>query len=218
MTSKNRAVAEEGSATLPEHADSSERQPDEATAEPAQSATPALTLDILLEVAQNERRRRILEYLATHDGSAEIGDVAEHLAVLEYDCPDSGPTSTQRKRMYVGLYQGHLPKMDEMGVVEFDKDRGLIEAGPHARKITRFVERATGEEPRWPLFYLVQAAFAGVLFALSVLWPASSPVATAAIGVVIVLLVLTAAWHLRWRRWMSVPQGDDRVLFTQDKQ
>lgn len=161
---------------------------------------PELTLDTLLEVAQNERRRRILTYLAARDGAVDIGELAEHLAGLEYECPDAGPTSDQRKRMYVGLYQGHLPKMDEMGVVEFDKDRGQIEPGPHARRVTRFVERATGDEPPWPRFYLGLVLLAGVLFIVPFVWAASTAVADLGLAVVLSLLVLTAGGHLYWRR------------------
>jgi len=53
-------------------------------------------------------------------------DIRYHSAQL-----DSAPeklTSRERKRVYVGLYQCHLPKMDGVGVIEFDKNRGTIES------------------------------------------------------------------------------------------
>lgn len=162
--------------------------------------SPELQLDTLLEVAQNRRRRRILQYLDAGDGAVEVGELAEHLAALEYDCPDAGPTSTQRKRMYVGIYQGHLPKMDEMGVVEFDKDRGEVEPGPHAQQVTRFVERATGNAPPWPRFYLGLATLAVGLFVVPFVWPAGTHVANLALAVVLSLLVITAGGHLYWTR------------------
>lgn len=173
---------------------------EEPSPEAEASDPPELTLDGLLEVAKNERRRRILQYLAAADGAVAIGDLAEHLARLEYDCPDGGPTSTQRKRMYVGIYQGHLPKMNEMGVVEFDKDRGRVELGPHAGRVVRFIDRATGNEVPWPAFYLGEAALAAALFVVSLYVPTATAVTTLALGVVVGLLVSTSAWHVyRWR-------------------
>lgn len=164
------------------------------------SDRPELTLDTMLEVAQNERRRRILRHLATTDGGVQIGELAETLAAEEYDCPDGEPTSTQRKRMYVGLYQGHLPKMDDMGVVEFDKDRGRVEPGPYAGQVTRFVNRATGDEPAWPRYYLGLALLAGALFVVSLLVPASRLFVDMGLAVVLGLLAVTAGAHLYWQR------------------
>lgn len=157
---------------------------------------PELPLDALLKLVHNRRRRLILEYLAAHEEPVAIDELVEYLAERVYDCPDSGPTATQRKRMYVGIYQGHLPKMDDMDVVEFDKDRGHIEFGPYGPGATRFVRRLTGNEPPWAYCYLGLSALAVVLFGLVSLRPASSPIADAALGGVIVLLAITAVLHL----------------------
>lgn len=168
----------------------------EASDEPAFDPPSELSLDDLLKLVQNQRRRRILLYLASHDEPVSIDEVAKDLAVQEYDCPEEGPTSTQRKRMYVGLYQGHLPKMDDLGVVEFDKEEGQIESGPHGPHAQRFVKRATGNGPDWPLYYLCLAALATGLFAVATLWSATSPAADIVLAVVLGLIGLTAVWQL----------------------
>ncbi|MFB6358651.1 MAG: hypothetical protein ABEJ96_06540, partial [Thiohalorhabdaceae bacterium] len=54
---------------------------------------------------------------------AELGDLAEHIASIENDKPEVALSSTERKRVYVALYQCHLPKMDDIGVIDFDEDR-----------------------------------------------------------------------------------------------
>lgn len=46
---------------------------------------------------------------------------------MENDTTVKRLSSDQRKRVYIGLYQCHLPKMDKLGVVEYDKNRGRIE-------------------------------------------------------------------------------------------
>lgn len=161
---------------------------------------PELTLDELLELVQNERRRRIVQYLPRGDGAVAVGDLADHLATQEYDCPPTGPSSVQQKRMYVSLYQSHLPKMDEMDVVAFDKDRGEVKPGPHARRVTQFVERVSGDDPAWPLYYLGETALAAVLVVVSLYSPAGTELASMLLDVVVGLLVLTNVLHLYWWR------------------
>lgn len=86
-----------------------------------------LPLDEIFEILRNQRRRWVLRYLQEHDGVVEIGEVAEHIAAIETDKSISELTSGERKRVYVALYQCHLPKMDDAGVVDYHQDRGHIE-------------------------------------------------------------------------------------------
>lgn len=86
-----------------------------------------IDLGDVFEILKNERRRRIIQFLKTHeDHATTTGALAEHLAALENDVPVSRVSSSQRKRVYVALYQCHLPKLDHFGVVDFDKERGAI--------------------------------------------------------------------------------------------
>lgn len=87
----------------------------------------ALTKTEIFTVLKNPRRRKTLEYLEGNDGAADLGDLAESLAARENDIEVEALSSTQRKRVYISLYQVHLPKMDDLGVIEFDKHRGTIE-------------------------------------------------------------------------------------------
>lgn len=209
MSSETRAQQEEPSITT--EASETGQQPgsDDPATTTVPTELPELTLDVVLEVAKNERRRRITQYLIEQDSRVDIGVPAEHLAAVEYDCPDTGPTSTQRKRLYVGLYQGHLPKMHDMGVVRFDKDRGSVETGPHAREIARFLEHADCKEPPWPRRYLGLAGLAGALYGAALVWPASTTIATLGLALVIGLLVLTAGTHVYSTRTM-LASGDLR--------
>jgi hypothetical protein len=86
-----------------------------------------LAKDTLFDLLQNQRRRDALAYLKANDGRATLSEMAEHIAAKENDLPVEGINSKQRKRVYIGLYQCHLPKMANAGVVSYDKDRGTIE-------------------------------------------------------------------------------------------
>lgn len=86
----------------------------------------SLTKDEVFEVLYNRRRREVLSYMRETDGTATVSDLAEQIAAKENDTAVQQLSSYERKRVYVGLYQNHLPMMDEVGVVAYDKNRGTV--------------------------------------------------------------------------------------------
>lgn len=99
-----------------------------------------ITSDAVHETLKNERRRMVLGYLSREEGPVSIGDLSEHVAALEMDVQRDQLGSKDRKRAYVGLYQSHLPKMDEWGIVEFDKQDGTIDRGVHFDEVSDYME------------------------------------------------------------------------------
>lgn len=86
-------------------------------------------IDEMFHILQNERRRDVLRYLQNNEGNITTSDLAEFIAAKECNKPESQLRSQERKRVYVALYQSHLPKMAEAGAVEYDQDRGDVESG-----------------------------------------------------------------------------------------
>lgn len=85
------------------------------------------TKDAIFEVLRASRRREVLRYLDAHGGEASVGTLAEHVAAVENDTEPMSVSSTQRKRAYVALYQVHLPKLADYGVIDYEKARGHVE-------------------------------------------------------------------------------------------
>lgn len=85
-----------------------------------------LPKDELFHLLQNERRRRALQYILDCGDTVDMREIAERLAAIENDVDVAELTSAQRKRVYVSLYQCHLPKLDEAAVIDYNKDRGRI--------------------------------------------------------------------------------------------
>ncbi|MFC6838514.1 DUF7344 domain-containing protein [Halomarina ordinaria] len=106
----------------------------------ADAGEPTLALDTVFEILKNRRRRDILNYLWEHDGVANIGELAEHIAAAENGIEVAALSSAQRKRVYIGLYQCHLPKMDDAAIVDFDKHRGTIALRDSAAQLTRYLD------------------------------------------------------------------------------
>lgn len=96
-------------------------------------------IDQVFEILKNQRRRWVLRYLETADGQVVLSDLAEEIASCENEKDISQITSQERKRVYVGLYQVHLPKMDDMNIISFNKPRGLIEPGENYERVRAYL-------------------------------------------------------------------------------
>lgn len=99
-----------------------------------------LSEDEIFEVLYNSRRRIVLTYLIAHDGASTVGEMAEHIAAVENDTTVQQISSYERKRVYVGLYQNHLPMMDNVGVLEYDKNRGTVQLRACATQLEPYLE------------------------------------------------------------------------------
>jgi len=113
-----------------------------------------LPLDQTFELLKNRRRRAVLEYLREADEDVvSIGELAEYIAAVENDIDVEAVSSSQRKRAYVGLYQCHLPKMDDMDVIEFRKNRGEISRARNADQLERFLDHSHETHRPWYAYY-----------------------------------------------------------------
>ena len=103
------------------------------------NAPEPLSTNDIHSLLKNQRRRYVLTYLRDSDEPVRLRDVAEQIAAWENDKELKAITSSERKRAYVGLYQCHLPKMDDADVVSFDQNRGDIEIGPNADQLMPYL-------------------------------------------------------------------------------
>lgn len=102
----------------------------------------------VFELLSAERRCEILEKLDEEGGRTTIGELAEHIASKENGTDPDQLSSDQRKRVYIGLYQGHLPKLDDANVVDYDRDRGDVELGPGAPRLFAYLSLDPAEAAR----------------------------------------------------------------------
>lgn len=69
----------------------------------------------------NGRRRQILLSLEQSDCTLTATELAVEIAAIENLVEPSAVTGKQRTTVYISLIQSHLPKLDELGVAEFDE-------------------------------------------------------------------------------------------------
>ena len=156
--------------------ESVEGQATQRAREVGESAHEEIRLDVIFDILKNQRRRHVLRYLRENE-TTTLSDLAEHVAALENGKNVRSLTSSERKRVYVGLYQCHLPRMDDAGVIDFDSDRGRVELLDTADQLDEYLDVADGAERPWYLYQLTLAVGGGVLFAASaaLLGPAALP-------------------------------------------
>lgn len=123
--------------SLPSDAPSDDSQSDE---------TQELSPDDIFHILQTNRRRDVISYLLDEEEPVQMGHLAEIVAAKEHDTTVAQLTSTQRQRVYIPLYQTHLPKLDENGIIEYDKPRGIVRPADRLEVFRPYLE-ATGTGP-----------------------------------------------------------------------
>lgn len=155
-----------------------------------------LSLDVVFNILRNRRRRLVLQSIEEEEGTTTLSDLAEHIGGIENDKPPAALNAQERKRVYVGLYQCHLPKMDDAGAIEFDKNRGTVDRGPMVDTYHTYLEREVETRRQWAKYY---GGLTGVSAAALVGSVVLSTGLTSTVFVVTLLtLAVLSAWH--WSR------------------
>lgn len=77
-------------------------------------------------ILSSRRRRMILRLLHGEDDVGDIGALAQHIAAHEADISPRDVSSEQRKRVWVSLYQTHLPKLEAGGFIDWTQSSGAV--------------------------------------------------------------------------------------------
>lgn len=123
-------------------------------------------IDDLYDVFANRRRRYALHYLKQANGEVDFGELAEQIAAWERDKARREVTSNERKYAYSALQQRHLPKMHDLGLVEYDKRAGSVEPTPVLDDIEVYAEIVEAGNVPWGVYFPVLAGLHAVLLAL----------------------------------------------------
>ena len=145
------------------------------------TTTPVeLSEDQIYHLLQNERRRNVLRYLHDADEQVSMRDIAEQVAAWENDSTVQAITSNERQRVYIPLYQSHLPKLDEEEIIEYDQSRGTVRKTELADVLYDYLEptvidtdevedESEDESTRWGHYYLGASGIGATLLAGSTL-------------------------------------------------
>ncbi len=174
------------------------RPPDDVAVGPSDDTPSSLDRTQIYDVLSNERRSMVLDLLAA-DEPRDLGSLAELIAAEETG--EDPPPRNKRTSVYVTLHQTHLPKLAELGVVNYDDREKVVSLGERATAVLAQREDtsddeapadATGDQSELPL--AVVLAGLGLAGASEVGIPVVGTVSAGAIavGTLVVLLAVFA--------------------------
>lgn len=128
-----------------------------------------LSSDLVFEILCNARRRMVLYYLRQEGEPVTVEELAREIAAMENGVSLDELTRQQRKRVYVSLYQTHLPKLEDTGIIEYDEDGNDVKLTNRAHEMDSYLLPSSPSETPWQKYYFVLAAVSGLVFGLSYL-------------------------------------------------
>lgn len=169
-----------------------------------QSEPDALEPGEIHDILRNDRRRLAIKSLREHGGSLSVRDLSEGVAARETG--ESPPPRDKRRSVYVSLHQTHLPKLDDLGIVEYDTDAKEVHLLDRAAEVTTYMEVVPRYGITWAEYYLVLGLLGfGTVLAASIGTPLLGAIGAPAVAVVyLLILACSAAYHVN---------SQDRQLF-----
>lgn len=127
------------------------------------------------DVLSNERRRMVLSILHEADGGQTTArDLSERIAEMETG--QSPPPRNIRQSAYVSLHQTHLPKLDELGIIDYDESAKTVTLTDRAKQVSVYMETVPRYGISWSEYYIGVSAV-GLLLVVAAL--IGTPVLTA---------------------------------------
>jgi hypothetical protein len=133
------------------------------------------------DVLSNERRQMVLERLRESGGTMSARDLSEYIA--ERETGESPPPRNIRQSAYVSLHQTHLPKLNKLGIVEYDEsDKTVTLDETASREVGVYMETVPKYDISWSEYYLGTSVLGLLLLVVT------------RVGVPVIASVDAAAW------------------------
>lgn len=136
-----------------------------------------LATDIVFKTLSNQRRRYVLHYLKqrAREQPVTIRTLSEQIAAWENRIDSADVNPKQRKRIYTALHQTHLPKMDKLGIIEYDRNRGTVSLVDSIDQFDIYFDMRRTTDMPWSHLYLGLGSIASALVVCGFLsvWPFS---------------------------------------------
>lgn len=128
--------------------------------------------------------------------------LSEQIAAWENGVDTEAVSSKQRKRIYTALHQTHLPRMDRLGIVEYDANRGTITMADSLEQFDIYFELIRADDVPWSHVYVGVGSVTTALMIgvwLSV-WPFTAVSTTVYASVFAALFVVLGGYHTMQER------------------
>ncbi|MUV56527.1 hypothetical protein [Halogeometricum sp. CBA1124] len=109
---------------------------------PVQLDGGELSLDAIFHILSNRRRRFVLYFLSDVRGPVGREELARRVATWEAGVDIDEATSEQVTRTTVSLDHAHLPRLEDDGVVTYDREADVVESTDSLSKLEPYLELA----------------------------------------------------------------------------
>jgi hypothetical protein len=99
-------------------------------------------LDDVFEALCDRRRRLLLAALLTGRGERPLPALATELVARERGKPAGDVTDAERRRVHASLYHRHLPKLADLGFVDYRTGGVIIVRACDVERVRPFLELA----------------------------------------------------------------------------
>ena len=158
-----------------------------------------LSQDTVFDILSNSRRRYVLYYLRQESEPIQLVDLAEHVAAWENETDVESLREQERKRVYVSLYQTHIPKLADTGLVKYDKEAGTVALTERRSTIDKHLSETEDDIP-WQLIYLSEAIIGTLVLLPTIFIDALSSFQTVVLVGVLLLFAGTIAGQIVYQR------------------
>ncbi|MDR5657349.1 hypothetical protein RH831_09165 [Halodesulfurarchaeum sp. HSR-GB] len=124
----------------------------------------AMDPDTAFSLLSNQRRRHVLCLLAERDEEVALSEIAREIAAKMNDVEPEGVEEGAYRSVYVALYQNHVPRLAEAGVLEYDAEERTARIAKNQRTWELLQYAGVDCEQSWEHEYLL-AAVATILAA-----------------------------------------------------
>ncbi|WP_129116661.1 DUF7344 domain-containing protein [Halegenticoccus tardaugens] len=171
------------------------------------TADETLAKGTLFDLLCNRRRLEIIKYLRTNGRQGRLNPIIDYVAATENGKQPTELTRAERRRVYVSVYQTHLPMLEEHGVVEWDQSENVVRLCADS-DVERYLDYQDDSGLPWHWCYLgVAAASVAVVGAwvLGVIALGSASISWALALVSIAVLGLVLIRYVLERRARAFP-------------
>ncbi|GAB7019848.1 DUF7344 domain-containing protein [Halostagnicola bangensis] len=109
--------------------------------------------EVAYQALSNRRRRFIVHFLLRERKPISLRVLSKQVAAWENAVPRKQVTSKQRKRVYTALHQAHLPKLDKMGIIEYDNREMVAHPTEKLGTLRVYMDVVPEDEIPWSVFY-----------------------------------------------------------------
>ncbi|AEH37595.1 DUF7344 domain-containing protein [Halopiger xanaduensis] len=81
----------------------------------------------VLELCQDRHRRIVLAALAGEERSLTVRDLEHTIVKYNHHAPPEAVSEDESTRIRISLHHVHLPKLADLSLVDYDRERGLVE-------------------------------------------------------------------------------------------